>query len=247
VLVCIVEDWQLYPKLVADFWRTRKITKDVAIKDLMMSRDLRALSAIRTINTLDLMERSVIEEEEQQAVLASINAQNGEFRDHPTIDLFLCEHARIFYGVIRRWWCLCILGKSLQGKSAMAMNLFPGRILKLVCQGLGHGVLPQLTEFDRRKHDAILWDEIRPDQVLANREIFQSGPHFQKLGQSNCGQFEYKVWLYGVAMILCTNSMHYEIKSAKDKEDFDWLQANVKFVELAPDQKWYKPRVSTSK
>ena len=119
-----------------------------------------------------------------------------------------------------------------------AISLFKNKhTLKVSCQGLPDGVLPGLGAFDRSVHKAIVWDEIRMDQVLRNREIFQSNQFTQTLQQSVCNQHAFDVWLYHTAQILCTNS--FNVEGVENPADKEWLTKNMWVVKLGPDQKWY--------
>ena len=135
--------------------------------------------------------------------------------------------------------CLLLVGDSQQGKSSKAVSLFGlENTLKVSCQGLPPGVLPGLGRLDRDKHKAIVWDEIRPDQVLNNREVFQSNAFEQFLQQSICNQHAFSVWLYHIAQILCANWFDTE-STALSSEDVQGSKANFCIVELGPGQNWY--------
>ena len=123
--------------------------------------------------------------------------------------------------------------------STKALSLFtPDKTLKVSCQGLPCGVLPSLGRFDRSQHCAIVWDEIRPDQVLNNRELFQSNAHEQFLQQSVCNQHAYSVWVYHTAQILCANSFEPESPPLAEG-DAQWLDSNLEVARLGPGQKWF--------
>ena len=75
----------------------------------------------------------------------------------------------------------------------------------------------------RGKHRSIVFDEGDEFMVLQNKQLFQSGLDMVTLAQSNCQQFAYSVWLYGVPLIISTNSW-YDVKvSPSDRE---WLDRN---------------------
>ena len=135
--------------------------------------------------------------------------------------------------------CLLLVGDSQQGKTNKGISIFGVQhTLKVSCQGLPSGLIPSLARLRREVHRAILWDEVRPDQVLNNREVFQSNQWEQWMSQSSCNQHAYSVWLYFTPMILCANEfdMDHPSISAADSE---WLHKNILVASLAPDQKWY--------
>jgi hypothetical protein len=100
------------------------------------------------------------------------------------------------------------------------------------------GVLPGLARFDRSEHKALVWDEIRPDQVPNNRDLFQSNGYERILSQSICNQHSGGVWLYFAAMILCANEFDMGGPDILPG-DSPWLTANISTAELDPGQKFY--------
>ena len=152
---------------------------------------------------------------------------------------FLLQFESSRYGVDHRKKCLLLVGDSQQGKSTKALSLFTlDKTLKVSCQGLPSGVLPSLGRFDRSQNCAIVWDKIRPDQVLKNRELFQSNAHEQFLQQSVCNQHAYSVWVYHTAQILCASSFVMDDPSFSEG-DANWLESNIFVAQLAPGQKWF--------
>jgi len=220
-------------------WRSHKISDEDAVKDLIRSRDRGAVLALQQIETLIKRSRTIELEEEILRVQATLEARQCGFIDHPVIQRFLAQFQNHQYGVQPRTLCLLLVGDSRQGKSTKAMSLYNVKnTLKVSCQGLPKGVLPSLARFDRSKHKAIVWDEIRPDQVLNHRELFQSNAFEQILSQSICNQHSYGVWLYFTAMILCANEFKM-VAPGIPAGDSQWLQANLLLAELGPGQKWF--------
>ena len=85
---------------------------------------------------------------------------------------------------------------------------------------------------DRQAVKAILFDEIRTDQVLTFRELFQANQYLQQLGSSVCNLYTYSVWVYHIAMILCTNNFDLNNKSVSEAER-SWLKKNAIVVQLS--------------
>ena len=176
---------------------------------------------------------------EIRRVQGALQSRQCGFVSHAVITEFLSQFETSRYGVDHRKKCLLLVGDSQQGKSTKALSLFsPEKSLKVSCQGLPTGILPSLSQFNRDEHVAIVWDEIRPDQVLNNRELFQSNAHEQLLQQSVCNQHAYSVWVYHTAQILCANS--FEMASPPLSEgDAQWLDSNLHVARLAPGQRWF--------
>ena len=153
---------------------------------------------MEVVTTTTQKEHLESQREEIERVQTLLGNSLGAFRPHPDIEVFMEQFHPKNYGVKHRYKALGLFGSSETGKSNKALSLFGRKAtLKVSCQGLGAGVIPSISRFDRRVHEAILWDEIRPDQVLGAKEVFQSAPWVVSLGQSNCNQFAYDVWLYG--------------------------------------------------
>ncbi len=210
-----------------------------AMADLACCRDFRACEVMARIKNLAQMEQELAESREAEKVSELSTKQQRPFLNHPKVTEFLETFDERFYGVRGRWKPLAFLGASDCGKTWKAMSLFPGQTLKVSCNGLAKGIIPSLKSFDRAIHRAICFDEIRADQILGNRELFQSGQYACKLSQSSCAQHEYSVWLYGIAMLFCTNNLSLDVKSDSLESDTAWLERNVIRAELRPLQKWY--------
>ena len=127
------------------------------------------------------------------------------------------------------------------GKTQRGMDLFgPEQTMQVNCQGLPAGCLPSIANFDRSKVKSIPWDEIRVDQVLGNKELFQATNRVVVLGQSACNQHRYEVYVYQTAMILCSNYFPMSVAEGLGcKSDEDWLQKNIVRAELPPGQAWF--------
>ena len=220
-------------------WRSHKISNDDVVKEFVRSRDRGAVAALHDVEVLIKRARTLDLESEIRRVQDLLQSQQSEFRTHGVIADWMTQFERCRYAVDHRKRCLLFVGDSQQGKSSKAVSLFgPQQTLKVSCQGLPSGVLPSLGRLDRDKHKAVVWDEIRPDQVLNNRELFQSNAFEQFLQQSICNQHAFSVWLYHIAQILCANSFDTE-STALLPGDVQWLKSNLTIVELGPGQKWY--------
>ena len=218
-------------------WRTRKMSDMDCLKDLVRCRDRGAMNAIQVLEALVKRQRMIDLEKEMERVQKLIESGLKAFIEHPIVVKFREQVHPQNYGKVSRLQCLLMVGDSRQGKSNKGMSIFGVKhTLKVGCQGLPPGVLPSISRLNRDVHKAILWDEVRPDQILSNREIFQSNQWEQWMSQSSCNQHAYSVWLYFIPMILSTNDFDMSSLSPADKE---WLQSNLLVASLAPGQRWY--------
>ena len=236
----LLQDFPIKVDWVLQLWQQRKTDATEAVQEILRSRGRGALQAIDMVQTTMQREHMESQRSEILRVQTMLMETLGAFRPHPRIDTFLSQFDRQNYGRKHRFKPLGLFGGSQTGKSSKALSLFGMQsTLKVSCQGLSSGVIPSIARFDRRVHKAILWDEIRPDQVLGAKEVFQSAPWVVSLGQSNCNQFAYEVWLYGIAHILCSNHFAMSESEGQSKEDADWLSTNVLDVTLPAGQTWF--------
>ena len=169
-------------------------------------------------------------------VQALLRQRQKPFRSHPSIDEWITDFDATNYGKMARWKILAIVGTSRQGKTWKGVSIFgQTNTLKVGCGTCPPGVLPSLAEFDRTLHKAIVFDECRGDQILNNRELFQSSVYPQKMSQSLCNQHAYQIWVYMTAMIVCCNELKMTQEDGLNESDADWMQANVTVVQLPSD------------
>ena len=224
-------------KSMWDLWRTRKALSDDILTDLLRSRERSALGAISAMQELLAKERHQELLHEIARVNQVLRERQSPFRDHTLINDFLSQFDSRHYGAVSRFRFLVLIGPSVQGKTSKGMSLFPGKTFKVCCGACATGVLPSLSTFDRAKHRAILFDEIRPDIVLKHREVFQANSFEQTLGQSVCNAFSYDVWVYHIAFILCANE--WDMTENMSDSDREWLESNQILVTLPVGEKWY--------
>lgn len=207
----------------------------------MRCRDPRALQLIQLVEGILKRQRHIDLTEEIGLVKRTLSSRLQHFISHPAIDKWQAQYESSNYMKNFRHITLALIGDSKIGKTQKAMSLFgPDATLKVGCQGLPPGTLPSLVQFDRTTHKAIVFDECRTDQILANREFFQAGPYEQAMSQSMCNQHMYMVWVYQTALIICANEYQCSEASGLSAQDVEWLQANVTPVSLPATQKWYR-------
>jgi hypothetical protein len=175
------------------------------------------------------------------AVRAKVETKLRPFHGSHSIDVFLEQFVASSSGPKQRYRMLLLRGLSRSGKTAKACSLF-GSMNTLVanCQGMSPD-LPSIMAFERAKHQAIVWDEIDEQQVLANKKVFQASVDPVALGQSKCNQHAYKRWLHAVPMILCSNVFAWpdDEKCGLPSEDADWLRKNIIIAPVPDGGRWY--------
>jgi len=236
------QDLQVSARTIWQLWRQRKISSAVALEDLLLSRD------VGSQRFSDLVRRAeqAAGAEMWRRCATSVHKQLLGTLQPALPHAVVTSWIREFTLPKWRYKLLLLSGPSRIGKSIRAKTLFdPERYFLVTCQGLGSD-LPSLREFDRDFHQVIIWAEITPQQVLANKVVFQGGVDRVSMAQSRCNGFAYSVWLWQAPQVLCSNYFPLE-EVAADRESgrecisaegADWLRANI--VEAAPPDgmKW---------
>ena len=204
-----------------------------------MCRDRGVPQALISLDQICKRQKTIDIAGEVARVQALLESRNTPFHDHADITRFMLQYSPSSYGVTARFFMLVLLGDTLQGKTSKGMSLFGTKqTLKLACGPCPHGVLPSLGCLDRTTTKAMLFDEIRVDQVLKFRELFQANQYVQQLGTSACNPYAYSVWVYHMAMILCTNNFDLNDQSISDP-DRKWLRSNAIIVQIPDEDRWY--------
>jgi hypothetical protein len=241
------QDLFVPPSTIHDFWRQRKISHADAKSELLACRGRGAGKVIAEIDFhAEADARTQLDQTMRQRE-AVIQKALGDFRNHPTIDRFMLQFNPKNLEGATRFLCLLLRGPSQCGKSQRAEALHgPEATLTVNCQGISPS-LPSIKAFNRSKHLAICWDEVDEAQVLSNKMIFQSGNKLQALGQSHCNAFSYERYLFGTAMILCSNTFSFTHSRGKplSQLDRDWLEKNIMEAALPEGHKWYSSTSDT--
>jgi hypothetical protein len=228
------------PSSIMSLYRKRKIDAEVAKEDLSICRDPAAPRLHAAVSWFEQQESERRFREWEFQVASIIEASLRPFRVLPRVVEWQAQF-RVDQLALR-YQCLALIGPSRAGKTNFALSLF-GRRKSLVvnCQCLG-GNLPDIRRLDVAYHEAIVWDECDPRQILNNKVVFQSGPFGVTLAQSACNAHAYVKYLHRVAHIVCANSF---VREAGDTcadgtilsdADADWLRSNVCFIDLAPHE-----------
>ena len=116
-------------------------------------------------------------------------------------------------------------GPPNTGKSQFVRMQYPvGALLELDCGG--RELFPDLKQFRRPRHRAILYDEGTPEMVLKHKLVFQSSNAWCTLGNSPCNRDVYHRWFYGTHQIICSNTWEADLLRITSWEDYEWLQDN---------------------
>jgi len=241
-----LQELPVFPITIHDLWRSRKMASDVCRKELIACRGRGAHKLVAEIDFHTEADNKARLDEVSRQRDAALADKLGNFKGHPSIDAFLMQFQPQEVARRSRFKCLLFKGPSQCGKSLRAEALYGcDATLVVNCQGLAPHT-PSIKRFDRQKHLAIVWDEVDESQVLANKLIFQATNKVTALGQSACNAFAYERYLFGTAMILCSNVFSFTHSRGKplNDEDRDWLEKNILVAELPAGEKWFEETAS---
>ena len=235
------QDWSVPLRYIHDLWSRRKMSSEDAKSEALASRGMGCKKFMEVIDFTTEEETRLQEEAQVTKVQNRLALTLRPFRNSSIIDEFMEQFARHLQDPQIRYKILLMRGNSRSGKTQRAKALFgPSRTLALNCQGMSPD-LPSIAGYDRKAHDAIVWDEIDEHQVLSNKVAFQSGVDPVTLGQSKCNQHAYRRWLHGVPMILCSNTFKWPGDCNHDlpHEDAQWLVENIFMAPVPASGCWY--------
>ena len=204
-------------------WRLYKMTDASTIREITLSRCRGAAGIIRDINANTAWRRDCNEKAEQEWVHLRVPFKASKM--YPAVFSWMHSFSH-GHGEKTRFPFLVLNGPSRMGKTRYACNLYgKNKTLVLSCQGVS---APNLKVFRRHRHSCIVFDEASHDMVFKNKQVFQAGVDTVMLGQSNCNEHAYGVWLYGVPLVVSTNDW---LLGAND-EQVAWLSANSVVIDV---------------
>ena len=123
----------------------------------------------------------------------------------------------------------CFTGDSRVGKTEFVKASLDGGVFVCTCSTTDE---PDLRDFEGPPFvNNILFDEASPRLVSEHRELFQAPRHEVSLGHSTTNCYAYKVRVWRVRMVICTNKWYKQLEELP-KEDQEWLNKNVYVVEV---------------
>jgi hypothetical protein len=211
-------DWAVSPEWIMTLLQGGKMAYDDARAE--MARIPRGI--VRNLENIERWHR----ERCQAASVALQDWAESHFRDealpwrsYPLVEMFL----RQFERPRPRYNFLVIDGPSRLGKTAFARSLAPlGETLELNMAG---GASPDLRAYSPLTHDVLLFDEIEPSQVLANKKMFQAQAAPISLGTSTTNVYAFSIVVAGKKIVCCSNNWREKLRDTS-VADAEWLAAN---------------------
>ena len=176
---------------------------------------------LKDMETLDDELRRRETEAESFRVLTVLNGLARPFHQLPEVEEWKLQYLLDAF----RFKFLVLEGPSRMGKTVFArMSLSPpGKgFYELNCAG---GKDLDLRGVDPSRHGLIIYDEVSPSQVLAQKKVFQAGPTEIQLGQSSTCVYGYSKFFYRCRMVCCSNNWTLLMRGMPS-EDTEWLKKN---------------------
>ncbi len=243
IVVCAsygVQDYPVSGKSILSLWQQHKFTHEVTVKELLRTRSRGVDHWIGLVRYVKQQEDERLIDLQMESVKRMLGENMCAFISHPVVNEWKRQYSEENFGKLHRFKMLLLRGRSQTGKSMFAKSLFgPEHTLLLNCQR-NTTSLPSLRPFTRTRHKAILLDEVTVPQVLEFKALLQSTVEKIAMAQSQCGQHQYTVWMYGIAWILASNDFSLdEVPDQVSAEDSEWHNKNIVSVELPGDMTWY--------
>ena len=220
------ESFIVNQKWVIGLWQRRKLSHEHARYELIEARGHTA-SYLAEVDRVEALEDERAIEQEKAIIDAHLSKAFKDFRHVDDVALWKLQYGKdtmfSIWGKESRFKFLVLTGPSSLGKTQYAKALFGiQNTLVVGCQGVAN---PCLQSFRRKRHKAIIYDEISSKCIHNNKAIFQANNDKVVLGQSPTMRDCYTVFLYGVAMIVCCNDWLEDI--ARGSLEEDWLLKNA--------------------
>ena len=177
-------------------------------------------------------------QEENEVAKEAFFSRMQPFRTHPIITAWEQQVLEAQHGTRSRCTILALVGESSQGKTCKALSIF-GRTqtLWVACGGYPKGVLPGVALEGR--HAAILFDDIRVDQIIQNRQIFTSDRRPLPVSAVFSNHGNHQMWQHPVAIVVCSNHLPTTVTEGLSPQDAQWMQINVEKVTLDAEKLWW--------
>ena len=218
-------DFVVEQKWVIELWQRRKLDHKRARAEIIAARG-HTMSYLKEIDAVEELEERAAIENEKKMIDLMVNGHMKPFKWIPEVSLWKLQYARNhvmgLWGKTNRFKYLVLTGPSSLGKTAFAKSLFGiDSTFVVPCQGVEK---PDLQEFKRYEHPCIIFDEVTSHLIASNKAVFQANTDVVLLGQSPTGNFVYRRFLYGTAMICCTNTWMEGVE--RGSRDEEWLLTN---------------------
>ena len=134
---------------------------------------------------------------------------------------------------------LAFVGGAMQGQRSKALSIFGvDKTLVVQCLFSPKGALPDMSAFISGQHLAILFEDIRLDQILENRAFF-APPSQPQLPESLWNSGVIEVYGYQTALIASTSHLPCTESDGLSEGEAFWMNLNIRKVTLEEGETWF--------
>ena len=188
-------------------------------------------------DTSAMLNRHDVEEERPLQAQSLVRFLPG--RAHSVVTEWQREFWRVHYNGGCHQTMLTFVGGPMQGKTCRALSIFGvEKTLHVNCQSSPIGRLPALNSFIPGQHIAILFDDIRLDQILENRSFFTVPPQPDFTSSQSLLRVT-ETWGYHTALLACTNSLPFTVSDGLSEPLAMWMNNNLRKVTLQEGERWF--------
>ena len=229
--VTAFRDFHINENWVWNFLSAGKISIAVARAEFQkvtrhLSTNLDQLAAVERAQREDTIRRAIAE------TAALLEPSFAQFKVLPAVEAWEreCED------VVPRRRFLVLCGGSGLGKTEYARSRAKEHHVGLHEVDCAGSQYLDLRAFNWCLHKYLLLDEASVDMVMRNRKVLQGPNCLCSLGDSSTGMYSYKVYTYGVRIIICSNTWVEEVAELSLANQ-QWLQRNSVVINVT-DRLW---------
>jgi hypothetical protein len=219
-------DFAVPARWIMNQYKQRKMTAETAASEIIGCRD-RCRGSIAELEFQVAKQIELTNERKETAAKAQMKRAMRPFnKKPPAITEWLGQYDRPDEHMLFRFKPLVLDGETRFGKTSWALSFFGAEsTLQVNCQNI---TAPNLLSWRRQcdQYSAILFDEGSWKLIFENKMLFQAGPASVDLGQSATNCNAYKVFVYAIPMIICSNDFWKDIDDAGRK----YLASNIIYV-----------------
>jgi hypothetical protein len=217
---------------VSELRAMNKVSNKSFVREALFARAPRTMGVLRDVAQQEAEIAALRQEEEAKVVQQAIRNSLRPFRVVPEVVEWQRQYLPASEGGpaerLPRFKFLVLNGESCTGKSRYARSLFKNPLV-VQCQGVPE---PDLRNFDRDEHGAIICEEASWRMVAANKWAFQAQDEHVWLAQTRCQIASYRKWLWRTPVIICCNDWLHGADGAADDINVRWLAVNSVVVQV---------------
>ena len=210
--------------MIKNLWSMKKMTHDAARREVAAARD-RVGAALRDIRDAEQAESAQVVSVRATAARVQTSMRPFQPLSRGMLNLlsqFASDAGSAASSRTRRFKALVLDGPSRTGKTERCLSFFgTDATLVVNCQTAAE---PNLHAWLGGQFSSILMEETGWRLLWMNRQLFQSGPHCILLGQSQCQEHAYSVFLHGTPLMLTSNDFWTDCSSFEARQ---WIEANI--------------------